>query len=113
MSCLFCGIVDGSVPAKKVHEDPELIAFEDVHPQAPIHLLIVPRKHIPTTLDLEPGDRALVGDAFLLAARLARERGIASDGYRIVANTNTAAGQTVYHLHFHLLGGRLMKWPPG
>jgi len=113
MACLFCGIVDGSIPAKKVHEDDRIVAFEDVNPQAPVHILIVPRKHIPTGLDLAPEDRELVGDLFLVAARLARENGIASDGYRVVLNTNSAAGQSVFHLHYHLLGGRLLRWPPG
>jgi histidine triad (HIT) family protein len=113
MSCLFCQIVEGKIPAKKVHEDEHLVAFEDVHPQAPLHILIVPRKHIPTGLELGPEDRLMVGDSFLLAARLARERGVAYDGYRVVLNTNAAAGQSVYHLHFHVLGGRLFQWPPG
>jgi histidine triad (HIT) family protein len=113
MSCLFCQIVEGKVPAKKVHEDENLVAFEDVHPQAPLHILIVPRKHIPTGLELGPEDREMVGESFLLAARLARERGVAYDGYRVVLNTNAAAGQSVYHLHFHVLGGRLFQWPPG
>ncbi len=113
MSCLFCQIVEGKIPAKKVHEDERLVAFEDVNPQAPLHVLIVPRKHVPTGLDLGPEDREMVGECFLLAARLARERGVAFDGYRVVLNTNAAAGQSVYHLHFHLLGGRLLRWPPG
>ena len=113
MSCLFCQIAEGKVPATIVHQDDRLVAFEDVNPQAPVHILIVPRKHIPTGLDLETDDKDLVGDIFLLAARLARERGIASDGYRVVLNTNAGAGQSVYHLHYHLLGGRMMSWPPG
>lgn len=113
MACLFCQIVEKEVPAKIVHEDERLVAFEDITPQAPVHILIVPRKHIPTGLDLAEEDREIVGDVFLAAAKLARERDIASDGYRVVLNTNAGAGQSVYHIHYHLLGGRLMRWPPG
>ena len=113
MSCLFCQIVEGKVPTTKVHEDERLVAFEDTHPQAPVHILIVPRKHVPTALELGTEDREMVGECILLAARLARERGIAFDGYRVVLNTNAGAGQSIYHLHFHLLGGRLLQWPPG
>lgn len=113
MSCLFCQIAEEKVPAAIVHQDDQLVAFEDVNPQAPVHILIVPRKHIPTGLDLKTDDKELIGDIFLLAARLARERGIASNGYRVVLNTNAGAGQSVYHLHYHLLGGRMMSWPPG
>ena len=113
MSCLFCQIVEKAVPAKIVHEDDRLIAFEDVNPQAPVHLLIVPRKHIPGGLDLTETDRELVGEVFLLAAKLAMERGIAEGGYRVVLNTNAGAGQSVFHIHYHLLGGRMLRWPPG
>ncbi|MFQ5457832.1 MAG: histidine triad nucleotide-binding protein [Myxococcota bacterium] len=113
MSCLFCQIAGKAIPASLLYEDEKLIAFEDINPQAPVHILIVPRKHIPTGLDLTEEDRALVGDVFLLAARLAREREIDADGYRVVLNTNAGAGQSVFHLHYHLLGGRLMRWPPG
>jgi len=113
MACLFCQIIEKQIPARIVHEDDRLVAFEDVAPQAPVHILIVPRRHIPTGLDLAESDRELVGEIFLLAAKLAREREIASDGYRVVLNTNAGAGQSVYHLHYHLLGGRIMRWPPG
>ncbi len=113
MSCLFCQIAEKTIPCKMVYEDENLIAFEDVSPQAPVHILIVPVKHIPTGLDLTEEDRGTVGDVFLLAAKLARERGIASEGYRVVLNTNAGAGQSVFHLHYHLLGGRIMRWPPG
>jgi histidine triad (HIT) family protein len=113
MSCIFCQIAEGTTPAKVIHQDDRLVAFEDLNPQAPVHLLIVPRKHIPTGLDLSPEDRELVGEVFLLAGKLAQERGIASDGYRVVLNTNAGAGQSVYHLHYHLLGGRILSWPPG
>ncbi len=113
MGCLFCQIVEKQIPAGIVHEDDRLVAFEDVSPQAPVHFLIVPRKHIATGLDLTGDDRELVGEIFLVAAKLARERGIAAEGYRVVLNTNAGAGQSVYHLHYHLLGGRIMRWPPG
>ncbi len=113
MSCLFCQIAEKTISSKMVYEDENLIAFEDVSPQAPVHILIVPRKHIPTGLDLTEEDRGMVGDIFLLAAKLARERDIASEGYRVVLNTNAGAGQSVFHLHYHLLGGRIMRWPPG
>ena len=113
MSCLFCQIAEKAVSASLLYEDEKLIAFEDINPQAPVHILIVPRKHIPTGLDLTQEDRSLVGDVFLLAAKLAREREIDADGYRVVLNTNAGAGQSVFHLHYHLLGGRLMRWPPG
>ena len=113
MSCLFCQIAEKTISSEMVYEDENLIAFEDVSPQAPVHILIVPRKHIPTGLDLTEEDRGIVGDVFLLAAKLARERDIASEGYRVVMNTNAGAGQSVFHLHHHLLGGRIMRWPPG
>jgi histidine triad (HIT) family protein len=113
MDCLFCKIRDGLVPAKRVHEDEHCVAFEDINPQAPTHLLVIPRKHIPTTLDLDPEDDAVVGRLHRVAADLARKRGIADTGFRIVLNCNAWAGQSVYHLHLHVLGGRPMRWPPG
>lgn len=113
MSCLFCRIRDGEVPAKIVHEDPDVVAFEDIHPQAPTHVLVIPRKHIATTLDLGPEDDALVGKMHRVAAEVARARGIDTFGFRTVINCNPGAGQSVYHLHIHLLGGRPMRWPPG
>ncbi len=111
--CLFCKIVKGELPAKKVHEDADTVAFQDTNPQAPTHLLVVPRKHIPTMNDLAEGDDALVGKLFRVAAKLAKERGIAAPGWRAVMNANRAAGQTVFHIHLHVLGGRAMTWPPG
>jgi histidine triad (HIT) family protein len=112
-SCLFCRIAAHELPAKIVFENERVIAFEDIHPQAPTHVQLIPRKHIPTTLDLAAEDQAVVGELVRTAAALARERGFADDGYRLVFNTNAAAGQTVYHLHLHLLGGRGFRWPPG
>jgi histidine triad (HIT) family protein len=112
-SCLFCRIAAHELPAKIVFENERVIAFEDIHPQAPTHVQLIPRKHIPTTLDVAAEDQTVVGELVRTAAALARERGFADDGYRLVFNTNAAAGQTVYHLHLHLLGGRGFRWPPG
>jgi histidine triad (HIT) family protein len=112
-NCLFCGIIDGKVKGDIVYRDDSVVAFKDIRPRAPVHLLIIPRKHIPTLLDLEPTDGSLVGAIFLAAANLAREHGIAENGYRVVVNCGADAGQTVFHLHYHLLGGRHMGWPPG
>lgn len=110
-SCLFCRIVRGEIPAKIVAETSECIAFRDINPQAPVHVLIVPREHVPTLNDAT--DAALVGRLALLAAEIAQREGIAAGGYRTVMNTNAGAGQTVFHLHLHLLGGRPLGWPPG
>jgi histidine triad (HIT) family protein len=113
MSCLFCRIVAGEIPAKTVYADDDVVAFEDIHPQAPMHVLVVPRAHIPTLNDLGPGHDALVGTMARRAAAIARERGYSDRGYRTVFNCNAEAGQTVFHLHLHVLGGRTMTWPPG
>ena len=111
--CLFCKIVAGQIPAKVVHRDDTCVAFEDVRPQAPTHLLVIPTRHIATVNDLTPDDAQTVGAFFLAAQKLARERGHAEDGYRLVMNTNRDAGQTVFHIHLHVLGGRHLGWPPG
>jgi histidine triad (HIT) family protein len=111
--CLFCRIVSGEIPSTRVYEDDDLVAFEDVNPQAPMHVLVVPRRHISTVNDLAAGDDALVGAMVRRAAALAHERGYAVGGYRTVFNCNPDAGQTVFHLHLHVLGGRRMEWPPG
>ena len=113
MSCLFCRIVAGEIPAKKVHEDEHLIALEDINPQAPLHVLVVPRRHIATLNDLQPGDDALVGEMVRRAAAIADSRGVSAGGYRTVFNCNSDAGQTVFHIHLHVLGGRALTWPPG
>lgn len=113
MSCLFCKIVAGEIPAKIVYQDEQLITIEDINPAAPLHLLLIPKKHIASTLELQPEDDALIGHLYRVAAKIATERGVALSGFRIVANTNAAAGQTVFHIHFHLLAGRSMQWPPG
>jgi histidine triad (HIT) family protein len=111
--CLFCKIVAGSIPAALVYQDDAVVAFKDINPQAPLHVLIVPRKHIATLNDLAPADDALVGSMFRAAAALAREHGYDARGYRTVFNTNREAGQTVFHIHLHLLAGRGLTWPPG
>ena len=111
--CLFCKIIAGEIPGALVHQDDELVAFKDVNPQAPLHVLIVPRRHIASLNDLKPQDDGLVGSMFRRAAALAREHGYADRGYRTVFNTNREAGQTVFHLHLHLLAGRGLTWPPG
>jgi len=113
MDCLFCKISNGAIPATVVFENERIIAFDDINPQAPTHIQIIPRKHIPTSLDLGAEDRDLFGEIVQTAAKLARERGIAEDGFRLVVNTGAAAGQSVYHLHLHLIGGRSLGWPPG
>ena len=111
--CLFCRIVEGDIPAALVHQDESLVAFKDLNPQAPLHVLIVPKRHIATLNDLEPGDDALVGSMFRSAASIAREHGYSERGYRAVFNCNREAGQSVFHIHLHLLAGRGLMWPPG
>lgn len=113
MECLFCKIINREIPADIVFEDDQMVAFEDINPQAPTHLLIIPRKHIATLNDLEEGDLALAGRLQFTAARLAKERGFAEEGYRVVMNCNDQGGQTVYHIHMHLMGGRRFTWPAG
>ena len=111
--CLFCKIVAGTIPATKLHEDELVVAFRDIAPRAPTHILIVPRDHIASAADLTDADATLVGRIFALAADIARSEGIAEGGYRIVTNVGEWGGQTVDHLHFHLMGGRAFTWPPG
>ncbi|MGD0222876.1 MAG: histidine triad nucleotide-binding protein [Terriglobia bacterium] len=112
-NCLFCRIIDGKTPAKIVHQDDRAVVIVDIHPQAPVHLLVIPRRHIPSLEESQAEDEALLGHLFLLAAQQARERGLDSRGYRTVINTGAGAGQSVFHLHVHLLGGRPLHWPPG
>lgn len=111
--CLFCKIRDGEIPCEKLYEDDDVIAFRDVNPQAPTHVLIVPVKHISTVNDLEESDTDIVGKMMLAAKKIAADEGIAEDGYRLVMNCNARAGQTVFHIHLHLMGGRMLTWPPG
>jgi len=111
--CIFCRIIEHRLPARIVFEDDETVAFEDTNPQAPVHTLIVPRKHLTSLKDATPDDASLLGRLFMVAAQLARERGLEPKGYRTVINTGSGAGQSVFHLHLHLLGGRVFRWPPG
>jgi histidine triad (HIT) family protein len=112
-SCLFCKIIARQIPSQIVHEDDLVVAFKDVRPVAPTHLLIVPREHFAGLQDARPEHEAAIGHALTTAAKLARDNGFADDGYRTVVNTGAHAGQTVFHLHVHLLGGRGFSWPPG
>ena len=111
--CLFCKIVRREIPGKIVFEDEALLAFEDVNPQAPTHVLVIPKRHIESLNVLEASDDGIVGEIVRRAAAIAKDRGISAGGYRTVFNTNRDAGQTVFHIHLHLLGGRSMAWPPG
>jgi len=111
--CLFCAIGEGKVPANRMYQDDSIVAFKDITPRAPVHILIIPRKHIASVADISEADRVLIGRIFEVAAQLARDQGIADRGYRIVVNSGADAGQSVFHLHYHLLGGRPMSWPPG
>lgn len=111
-NCLFCRIINRQAPARIVHEDDSVVAFEDVNPQSPVHLLVVPRKHLTSLAEATPEDESLLGHLLRVAAALARQRNL-DKGYRIVINNGAWAGQSVYHLHIHVLGGRVFHWPPG
>lgn len=111
--CLFCKFVSGEFKTDVVYENDDVFAFNDINPQAPTHVLIIPKKHIATINDLELEDEALVGKLYSAASHIAKENGFAEDGYRVVMNCNAAAGQTVFHIHLHLLAGRQLTWPPG
>lgn len=113
MDCLFCKIAKGEIPAKIIYQDDFTLAFYDINPQAPHHIVIIPHKHIETLNDIEEEDGELVGRMVHTAAKLAKQLGIAEDGYRLVINCNANAGQSVFHIHAHLLGGRRLAWPPG
>lgn len=111
--CLFCRIAHGEIPSKKVYEDADVFAFQDINPQAPTHVLIIPRKHISSLDDLSGADASVIGTTLARVAQIARDLHLNGDGYRVVVNHGEAAGQTVFHVHFHLLGGRNFGWPPG
>lgn len=113
IKCLFCNIAHGNIPANIVFQDQDLLIISDIHPQAPTHLLIIPKRHIATINDANDDDKLLLGHMILAAKRIAKEMQIAEDGYRLVFNTNQGGGQEVYHIHLHLLGGRQLHWPPG
>ncbi|MCD4783894.1 MAG: histidine triad nucleotide-binding protein [Candidatus Eremiobacteraeota bacterium] len=113
MDCLFCKILEGEIPSKKVYEDDRIYAFQDIHPQAPIHILVIPKKHINSILDLTDEDADLVGYMMSKISDIVKENDIPQDSIRIVSNCGKRAGQTVFHLHFHILAGRDFEWPPG
>lgn len=113
MNCPFCEIVAGRVPSEKVYDDDQVMAFRDISPQAPVHILVVPKDHADGIASMDGNDKSLIGDVMLAAAAIARSEGIAESGYRLVVNQGGDGGQTVGHLHVHLLGGRQMNWPPG
>lgn len=112
-NCIFCEIIQGTRPAKVVHETEKVIAFKDIRPQAPVHILIIPKEHIPTLNDINQNNQDLMGEIFIVAKNLAEEFGLTEKGYRTVFNCNRDAGQDVFHIHLHLLGGRQFYWPPG
>ena len=112
-NCIFCRIAEQKTPARIVYQDPEVIAFHDIHPQAPIHLLIIPRKHIPKIDYLQPEDQLLMGKLIYTAGQLAEQLGFKKSGYRLVINNGRNGGQDIYHIHLHVLAGRAMHWPPG
>ena len=112
MDCIFCKIVKKEINSKIVYEDEKSLAFEDINPQAPVHILIVPKKHIGALREMKEKDKSLIGHLLRVASRIALEKGL-GEGYRIVINDGEKAGQSIFHLHFHLLGGRVMGWPPG
>lgn len=112
LGCVFCQIAERKKPAAIHYEDEQCVVFQDIHPKAPVHFLVVPRRHI-ASLNDEGHDEALLGHLLAVAARVAREKGVAGSGFRTVINTNAEAGQTVFHLHVHVLGGRILRWPPG
>ena len=113
MDCLFCKIIAGDIPSDKVYEDESVYAFRDIAPEAPVHILIVPKEHIASANEIDADNCAVVGHIYKVAAEIAKNEGIADGGYRIVNNCGENGGQTVGHLHFHLLGGRSLQWPPG
>jgi histidine triad (HIT) family protein len=113
MDCLFCKIAAGQIPAKKVYEDDRLVAFRDINPQAPVHVLIIPRKHVASLNAITAEDESLMGALTLAAQKIARDEGVADGGWRAVLNTGKDGGQTVFHVHLHVLGGRPLGWPPG
>ena len=111
--CLFCKIARGEIPSKKVYEDDQIVAFEDINPRAPVHILIIPRMHFANVDSATEFEKDILGTMILKAGEIARSKGVAASGYRLILNTNADAGQEVYHIHLHLLAGRKFTWPPG
>jgi histidine triad (HIT) family protein len=112
-NCLFCRIIAGEIPATKVYEDDQSFAFRDINPQAPMHVLLIPKKHIASLNEVTQEERTVLGHLMWVAPQIAKQEGLSESGFRIVTNTGTDAGQTVWHIHLHVLGGRPMAWPPG
>ena len=112
-SCLFCSIAAGDIPCTEVYSDEEFLAFRDIEPRAPVHVLVIPRRHIASLDDLEPADADLIGRLMVKATEIARHEGLTPGGYRFVVNCGSEGGQTVDHVHLHILGGRALQWPPG
>ncbi len=113
MKCIFCMIAQKQRPAKIIYEDDLSVAFDDINPQAPVHSLVIPKKHVSTNLDIKEEDNTLIGHLFQVANKIAKDKKIAERGFRLVMNCNPESGQTIFHIHLHILGGRLMHWPPG
>ncbi|MEN2994994.1 MAG: histidine triad nucleotide-binding protein [Thermodesulfovibrio sp.] len=113
MSCIFCKIVKKEIPSKIVYEDNTVLAFEDIAPQAPVHILVIPKKHYSNLLEINEDDKELIGHIFIVIKEIAKQKAVDERGFRVVVNCNSQGGQTVYHLHFHILAGRQMHWPPG
>ncbi len=113
MECIFCRIIERQIPSKVVYEDDRVVAIEDANPQAPVHLLVLPRKHLPSLKEVGHEDEPLLGHLLTVAAQVAREKQLEAKGYRVVVNNGSWAGQSVFHLHLHVLGGRVFRWPPG
>jgi len=113
MSCIFCKIANKEIPSNIVYEDEKVLAFHDINPQAPYHILVIPKKHLSTLLELEEEDKELIGHIYLVINKIAKDLGFAERGFRVVVNCKEEAGQTIFHLHFHILAGRPMDWPPG
>lgn len=111
--CIFCKIASGQIPTNYIYEDDKVVAFSDIEPQAPTHILIIPKEHIPSAMELTEGNAEIVSRIFLVAGKIAKEKGFDKDGFRLVNNCGRDGGQTVGHLHFHLLAGRYLQWPPG
>ena len=113
MDCIFCKIIKKEIPAKVIYEDDRVLMFEDINPQAPFHALVIPKIHVPTILEAKDEHKDYIFKMFEIISKVMQEKGYSKDGFRIVLNTNQAAGQTVFHIHFHVLAGRLLMWPPG
>lgn len=111
--CIFCKVVEGEIPAKRVYEDDDFLAFDDINPQAPVHTLVIPKRHVATLNDIDSVDWELMGRMTMTAIKVAKEKGLEGSGYRLVTNCLADAGQAVFHIHTHVLGGRVMGWPPG